>query len=206
MQKNKKLRGHQPNQKQLAAPQQSGKIRVDYAPRFQTSTGQFLKTPPISPNVYPSSQQNKSQKRKTNTSISSHILPNQPTIQRIGPFPTMDPSSCHDFIFPISIDDSTVRRYQREIAEQAILSNTLVCLPTGLGKTLIAAVLIYNYYRWFHSTGGLCVFMAPTRQLLAQQFRACKSVLDVPREDSVLMTGLSNTESRQKKWKCRHVF
>ena len=35
------------------------------------------------------------------------------------------------------------------IVEQALLRNTLVCLPTGLGKTFIAAVVMYNFFRWF---------------------------------------------------------
>ena len=26
---------------------------------------------------------------------------------------------------------------------------TLIALPTGLGKTFIAAVVMYNYFRWF---------------------------------------------------------
>lgn len=33
--------------------------------------------------------------------------------------------------------------------QTALLQNTLVCLPTGLGKTLIAAVVMYNFSRWF---------------------------------------------------------
>ena len=36
-----------------------------------------------------------------------------------------------------------VRAYQESIVKQCLLENTLVCLPTGLGKTLIAAVLMY---------------------------------------------------------------
>lgn len=42
-----------------------------------------------------------------------------------------------------------LRDYQLSIAEKALFSNTLVALPTGLGKTLIAAVVMYNYFRWF---------------------------------------------------------
>lgn len=41
------------------------------------------------------------------------------------------------------------RDYQFSIAKVALFSNTLVALPTGLGKTLIAAVVMYNYFRWF---------------------------------------------------------
>lgn len=42
-----------------------------------------------------------------------------------------------------------VRDYQASITRTALFANTLVSLPTGLGKTLIAAVVMYNYYRWF---------------------------------------------------------
>ena len=40
-------------------------------------------------------------------------------------------------------------------------------LPTGLGKTFIAAVVMYNFYRWYPQ--GRIVFMAPTKPLVAQQ-------------------------------------
>jgi ERCC4-related helicase len=50
------------------------------------------------------------------------------------------------------------------------MQNTLVSLPTGLGKTLIAAVVMYNYYRWFPT--GKVVFCAPTRPLVSQQIHA----------------------------------
>ena len=42
-----------------------------------------------------------------------------------------------------------MRKYQLSITKTALFSNTLVVLPTGLGKTLIAAVVMYNYFRWF---------------------------------------------------------
>jgi len=46
-------------------------------------------------------------------------------------------------------DNVPRREYQVAIAKTALFSNTLVALPTGLGKTLIAAVVMYNYFRWF---------------------------------------------------------
>ena len=39
------------------------------------------------------------------------------------------------------------RKYQFDIVQSSLYHNTLVCLPTGLGKTFIAAVIMYNYYR-----------------------------------------------------------
>jgi Fanconi anemia group M protein len=46
-----------------------------------------------------------------------------------------------------------MRSYQFRMVRSALLANTLVCLPTGLGKTLIAAVVMYNFYRWFPQGG-----------------------------------------------------
>lgn len=64
-----------------------------------------------------------------------------------------------------------VRAYQWAIVHTALAQNTLVSLPTGLGKTLIAAVVMCNFHRWFPTAKLL--FLAPTRPLVAQQLRAC---------------------------------
>ena len=45
-----------------------------------------------------------------------------------------------------------LRDYQYEIVEKALFNNTMVVLPTGLGKTFIAAVVMYNYHRWYPSS------------------------------------------------------
>lgn len=51
-----------------------------------------------------------------------------------------------------------VRDYQLSITRTALFSNTLVALPTGLGKTLIAAVVMYNYFRWFPEGDDFCLY------------------------------------------------
>lgn len=63
-----------------------------------------------------------------------------------------------------------------------------VSLPTGLGKTFIAAVIMYNYYRWYPL--GKIVFTAPTRPLVAQQIDACHNIIAIPPTDTVEMTGI----------------
>jgi ERCC4-related helicase len=45
--------------------------------------------------------------------------------------------------------DFEKRDYQFNIVQVSLYHNTLVCLPTGLGKTFIAAVVMLNFYRWF---------------------------------------------------------
>jgi Fanconi anemia group M protein len=82
-----------------------------------------------------------------------------------------------------------VRDYQLHISRTALFCNTLVCLPTGLGKTFIAAVVMYNFYRWFPS--GKVVFMAPTKPLVTQQIEACYQVMGIPQCHMAEMTGIS---------------
>ncbi|KAH8490162.1 hypothetical protein H0E87_022621 [Populus deltoides] len=75
----------------------------------------------------------------------------------------------------------------------ALFTNTLVALPTGLGKTLIAAVVMYNYFRWFPD--GKIVFAAPSRPLVMQQIEACHNIVGIPQEWTIDMTGqFSHTE------------
>ncbi|RHY70913.1 hypothetical protein DYB30_014058, partial [Aphanomyces astaci] len=80
-----------------------------------------------------------------------------------------------------------VRAYQQSISRAALLQNTLVCLPTGLGKTLIAAVVMFNFYRWFPR--GKIVFMAPTKPLVSQQIQACHDVMPIPQSDMAELQG-----------------
>lgn len=80
-----------------------------------------------------------------------------------------------------------VRNYQYSIVHQALFNNTLVVLPTGLGKTLIAAVVMYNFYLWYPNCK--IIFMAPTKPLVNQQMQACHEVVGIPEEDFIELTG-----------------
>ena len=96
-----------------------------------------------------------------------------------------DLSSGHNYIYPVSYP---VREYQFNIIMKALVKNSLVVLPTGLGKTFIAAVVMYNFYRWYPQ--GKIVFMAPTRPLVSQQIQACYNITGTPIEDTAEMTGM----------------
>ncbi|XP_051833657.1 Fanconi anemia group M protein [Antechinus flavipes] len=97
-----------------------------------------------------------------------------------------------------------VRDYQLRISEAALSCNTLVCLPTGLGKTFIAAVVMYNFYRWFPS--GKVVFMAPTKPLVAQQIEACSRVMGIPQCHMAEMTGSTQAFARKEIWHNKRVL
>ena len=96
-----------------------------------------------------------------------------------------DKSAGKLWIYPTNY---TVREYQFNIVKQALFKNTMVTLPTGLGKTFIAAVVMYNFYRWYPQ--GKVIFMAPTKPLVAQQIEACYNIMGIPQDHTAEMTGI----------------
>lgn len=77
-------------------------------------------------------------------------------------------------------------------------------LPTGLGKTFIASVVMYNIFRWYPK--GKIIFMAPTRPLVAQQIKACYQVMAFPKDETVELTGRQNKKIRAAAWHSKRVF
>jgi Fanconi anemia group M protein len=112
-------------------------------------------------------------------------------------------STSHNWIFPID-DKYPERSYQLEMAHTSIMTNTLVSLPTGLGKTLVAAVVMYNYYRWFPT--GKVIFCAPTRPLVTQQIQACYNIMGIPERHTAEISAKNQPEVRQRIWDTKRVF
>jgi len=91
------------------------------------------------------------------------------------------------------------RLYQENIAEKAQLRNTLVVLPTALGKTvitaLVAAHLLYNYKE------GRVLMMAPTRPLVLQHRESFLEILKIPEDEAIVLTGKTPNKHREAVWK-----
>ena len=115
--------------------------------------------------------------------------------------PGFDIEAGRTWIYPTNM---SIRKYQLDIVQSCLFENTLVCLPTGLGKTFIAAVVVYNYYRWYPQ--GKIVFMAPTKPLVAQQIEACYNIMGIPQSDTCEMTGNVNVNTRERAWNSKRVF
>ena len=115
--------------------------------------------------------------------------------------PGFDCSAGDTYIYPINYP---VRDYQFNIVKKCLFKNTLVCLPTGLGKTFIAAVVMYNFYRWYSQ--GKVVFLAPTKPLVAQQIEACHGVMGIPQAHTAEMTGSMAPRERAVQWGEKRVF
>jgi ERCC4-related helicase len=82
-----------------------------------------------------------------------------------------------------------VREYQRAIAKSALESNTLVVLPTGLGKTIIALLVAVERLSMFPD--DKVVVLAPTRPLVLQHARFFKEHLAGNSVSSATLTGES---------------
>lgn len=95
------------------------------------------------------------------------------------------------------IRENTIERrmYQISIAATALTKNTLVVIPTGLGKTTIAALVIAS--RLLNEDGKV-LFLAPTKPLVEQHARFLKKVLKV--EEIVSLSGEVPPEKRKELW------
>lgn len=84
----------------------------------------------------------------------------------------------HPLIKPQSLED---REYQLSIALHAAEDNTLVVLPTGLGKTAVA--LLSSAMR-LKKCGGKVLVLAPTKPLVDQHKKLFMDKLILPHSDS----------------------
>ncbi|GAB1599128.1 uncharacterized protein LOC115224527 [Argonauta hians] len=122
-------------------------------------------------------------------------------LDNIPDLPGFDKFAGRLWIYPTNYP---VREYQYNIVKEALFTNTLVVLPTGLGKTFIAAVVMFNFYRWYPS--GIVLFLAPTKPLVAQQIEACYNIMGIPQSDMAEMTGKQMPASRRQMWDEKRIL
>ncbi len=92
----------------------------------------------------------------------------------------------------------TPRLYQQTILGTAARHNTLVVLPTGLGKTAIAFLLAAQ--RLNNYPNSKILLLAPTKPLCEQHVNSFREHLDIPAEKVVLFTGSVSPEKRAQSW------
>ncbi|CAL7946688.1 unnamed protein product [Xylocopa violacea] len=112
-----------------------------------------------------------------------------------------DLSAGKTWIYP---ENYPVRDYQFNIVQACLYNNTMVCLPTGLGKTFIAAVVMYNFWRWYPQ--GKIIFLAPTKPLVAQQIFACHNIMGLPSTETIELTGAVNHKQRELAWSKKRII
>jgi Fanconi anemia group M protein len=97
------------------------------------------------------------------------------------------------------------RAYQQNIAEVALRTNTLVVLPTGLGKTMIAMIVAKARLEKFPK--GKVVMLAPTKPLALQHYETFKRMMNLKDGEITIMTGETHPEERSYLWRrSKYVF
>ncbi len=100
-------------------------------------------------------------------------------------------------IVPDSLEE---RHYQVAIAETASGMSTLVVLPTGLGKTIIAALVVAETLR---TKKGKILFLAPTKPLVEQHARFLRKHLIA--EPPAVFTGETAPAKRRQMWESSQI-
>ena len=112
-------------------------------------------------------------------------------------------NSYHD-ISPLIYEESLeFRAYQKNIVDSAHNKNTLVIIPTALGKTVIAILVsaraLYNHRR------KRVLVIAPTRPLVLQHMKSFFSVLKISQDQLTEVTGKTQPLARTAIWNNKDV-
>jgi len=89
------------------------------------------------------------------------------------------------------------RLYQETILDSCLKKNTLVVLPTGLGKTKVAILTLAKRLKDYPSTKSL--FLTPTKPLANQIFNEIKN--STTEKNISLFTGAVSPKKRKELWK-----
>ncbi|ORY65824.1 uncharacterized protein BCR38DRAFT_388888 [Pseudomassariella vexata] len=137
-----------------------------------------------------------SQRLNSNRVFRADMPPEAPTHHEI------DLQAMKTWVYPTNL--GPIRDYQYSIVKNGLFHNTLVALPTGLGKTFIAATVMLNFFRWTKT--AKIIFVAPTKPLVSQQVDACFKIVGIPRSQTTLLTGEVPPALRAEEWATKRVF
>jgi Fanconi anemia group M protein len=105
----------------------------------------------------------------------------------------------HELLVPEFIER---RMYQLQLAGSAKDRNTLVCLPTGLGKTTVSLLVTAERLA---DVGGKSLLLAPTKPLVQQHADFYREALEIPDEDVVVFTGEVSPDDRTALWESAQI-
>lgn len=107
----------------------------------------------------------------------------------------------HPLIKPGRIEK---RLYQETMLAGAVRENTLVVLPTGLGKTALALLVCVE--RLSKNPNGKVLFLAPTKPLVEQQYEYFKNALALADDAFAILTGKNPPAERDGAWEKAQLF
>lgn len=100
----------------------------------------------------------------------------------------------HPFIKPDTIEQ---RLFQLNLAAMALRQSTLVVLPTGLGKTIVAMLVIAGR---FTQKSGKALILSPTKPLVEQHAAFLKNAMNISPDEIVVFTGSTPPAKRTNLW------
>ncbi len=102
------------------------------------------------------------------------------------------------------LKDFEPRLYQESIFNTCTKHNTLVVLPTGIGKTAI--FLMMAAYRLNLYPKSKILLLGPTRPLIEQYFAVFKKYFNIDEKKMSIFTGFVSPEKRQELWKDSQII
>ena len=96
------------------------------------------------------------------------------------------------------------RLYQQTILAKAVENNTLVVLPTGMGKTNIFLMLAAQRLKQYPNSKVL--FIGPTRPLIEQYMNVFKEHFEINESEMAIFTGMVSPEKRAELWKSSRII
>ncbi|HLG25069.1 MAG TPA: DEAD/DEAH box helicase [Candidatus Nanoarchaeia archaeon] len=96
------------------------------------------------------------------------------------------------------------RLYQQTILNTAAQKNTLVVLPTGLGKTNI--FLMLSAQRLNQYPNSKILFIGPTRPLIEQYMNVFKANFEIEENKMAIFTGMVSPQKREALWKNSQII
>ncbi|MCK4634662.1 MAG: DEAD/DEAH box helicase [Candidatus Aenigmarchaeota archaeon] len=101
--------------------------------------------------------------------------------------------------YPLIKKDSLEKRlYQETILDTCVKGNTMVVIPTGMGKTACAVLLAAHR---MNKVGGKVMVLAPTRPLVEQHKKTFAGFMEIAEGDMKIFTGKINPSQREKEYK-----
>ena len=97
------------------------------------------------------------------------------------------------------------RDYQLKIARNCATKNSLVVLPTGLGKTIIGVFVAALTLEKFPGKSKVIV-LAPTRPLINQHYESFINLMSIPEKEFVMLTGKTPADSRVELFKTHQII
>ena len=105
---------------------------------------------------------------------------------------------------PLILENSVEQRlYQLNIVSGCTSKNSLVVLPTSLGKTVIALLVMVMR---LEKKGGKVLLLSPTKPLVEQHYAFFSKVMKLPEDRIKAFTGSISPEKRQDMWQNASVI